>query len=516
MRAILKWLIDTRRNQAPQRKSGNTAFSNYVAISPDLPVNKAELNRTFSDMSDLIIREFTVKKSETQAMVAYLSGLTDRNGLNNNVLYPLMIEGTMDADPIQLVSLGNVKTAVTWNQVELSILSGESVLFVEGRQEAYLLETQGWPQRSIEDPQIETSVKGSHQGFVETGEQNIAMIRRYIQHREMKSKQMVVGTRGQSLVTLLYLADVIHPEVLQELEDRIAQVDIDAILNTGELAEFIEDNPYSPFPQFLTTERPDAAASQILQGRIAVVVDRSPGVLIGPATFISFMQSVDDYSTRWPIASFIRLLRFMAFFIAIFLPALYIASISYNIEIIPLKGILSVGEYRARVPFPPLLEALIMEITLELLREAGIRLPAPIGQTVGIVGGIVIGQTAVQAGFVSNMMVIVVALTAIASFIIPSFDMVAAIRLIRFPFMLAASMFGIIGIAVGAMTLIIHLIALESLGTPYGSPFAPMRYSDWKDFFIRVPIWKMVSRPKLTRAVQSRRQSINRPKGDPK
>ncbi|MFD0693320.1 spore germination protein [Paenibacillus sp. GCM10027628] len=516
MRALLKWLIDTRRKTVPQRKSEQAVHSNLGAISPELPVNKAELNRIFSVMTDLVIREFTVKPSDSQAMIVYLSGLTDLNGLNNNVLYPLMIEGTVDPNPTQWVSLGNVQTAITWDQVELSILRGGSVLFIEGRSEAYLLDTHGWPQRAIEDPQIEASLKGAHQGFVETGTQNIAMIRRYIQNRELKSKQMVVGTRGQSFVTLLYLADVVHPDVLQELEDRISQVEVDAILNTGELAEFIEDNPYSPFPQLMTTERPDAAASQILQGRIAVVVDRSPGVLIGPATFISFLQSVDDYSTRWPIASFIRLLRFIAFFIAVFLPALYIASISYNIEIIPLKAILSVGEYRARVPFPPLLEALLMEITLELLRESGIRLPAPIGQTVGIVGGIVIGQTAVQAGFVSNMMVIVVASTAIASFIIPSFDMVAAIRLIRFPMMLLASMFGVIGIAVGAMTLIIHLIALESLGTPYGSPFAPMRYSDWKDFIIRFPIWTMVTRPKLSRAIQSRRQGHKRPKGDGK
>jgi spore germination protein len=286
------------------------------------------------------------------------------------------------------------------------------------------------------------------------------------------------------------------------------------ILNTGELSELIEDNPFSPFPQFMMTERPDAVASQIVQGRIAVVVDRSPSVLVGPVTFTSFFQSIDDYSMRWMIASFLRLQRFVGFFIAAFLPAIYIAVISFNYELIPLKLIFSIGESRERVPFPPLAEAMIMEITIEMLREAGIRLPAPIGQTVGIVGGIVIGQAAVQAGIVSNIMVIVVALTAIASFIIPNYDMASGIRLIRFPMMFIASMFGIVGIVIGLMVFIAHLLTLESLGIPFGSPLAPVRFSDWKDTFVRLPLWKMVDRPKGVHAIQSKRMGNNRQRGD--
>lgn len=180
--------------------------------------------------------------------------------------------------------------------------------------------------------------------------------------------------------------------MLKEREDRIQQLDVDAIINTGEMAELIEDNPYSPFPQFITTERPDAVASQLLQGRFAAVVDRSPSVLIAPVSFISFFQNIDDYSTRWSIATFIRLLRIFAFFTAIFLPAFYIAVISFNFEIITVKLLLTIGEFRGRVQFPPFVEAIIMEVTLEMMREAGVRLPAPVGQTVGIVGGIVIGK----------------------------------------------------------------------------------------------------------------------------
>ncbi len=263
----------------------------------------------------------------------------------------------------------------------------------------------------------------------------------------------------------------------------------------------------------MLTERPDFAAAEILQGRYVIVVDRSPSVVIGPATFDSFFKSIDDYSSRWMVASFIRLMRYFGFLIAIFLPAIYIATISFHFEIIPLKLLFSIGVSRERIPFPPYIEAFIMELTLEMLREAGIRLPTKIGQTVGIVGGIVIGQAAVEAGIVSNIMVIVVALTAIASFIIPNYEMGSAIRIVRFPMMILASLFGFIGISVGLMIIVAHFIALESLGTPYGSPIAPLRFSDWKDVFIRFPQWSIKNRPLSTRAIQTQKSNSNRPKG---
>jgi spore germination protein len=412
--------------------------------------------------------------------------------------------------------VSQISTSAYWNELENAILQGDTVLLIDGRKAATLLDTKGWPQRAIEDPQIETSLKGAHQGFMETGTQNIALIRRYLPNRELKIKEMTIGSRGKCKVWLMYLADVANPQLVSDLETRLQSIDVDTVINTGELVEFIEDNPYSPFPQFILTERPDSTVSQILQGRIAIVVDRSPSVLVAPATFISFFQSIDDYSTRWLIASFIRLLRFLAFAIALLLPALYIAFISFNYEVIPVQLLFSIAESRSRVPFPPLLEAMLMEITLEMMREAGVRLPAPVGQTVGIVGGIIIGQTAVQAGIVSNIMVIVVASTAIASFIIPNYDMGTAIRLLRFPLMIIAFMFGIVGIIAGMMILVVHLVTLESLGTPYGSPLSPFRWTDMKDSFVRFPAWKMIKRPNSAKPVQSRRAVNHRKEGDKK
>jgi spore germination protein len=423
-------------------------------------------------------------------------------------------QNNLDQDDSNLaVPVENTKKLTTWQEIEDAILDGYSVLFVDGQSEAIRFPTQGWPERSLEDSQIEPALKGAHIGFSESLEKNIAMIRRHVPNKELKIKELIVGKRARTKINILYLDDVVNRDVIKELEDRIHQIDIDETLNTGVLAELIEDRPYSTFPQLLVTERPDFAAYQLLQGRIITVVDRSPGVIVCPVNFMTFFESIDDYGTRWIVASFLRLMRYFAFFIAIFLPALYIAIITFHSEVIPIRLLISVGESRARVPFQPILEAIIMEMTLEMLREAGIRLPAPIGQTVGIVGGIVIGQAAVEAGIVSNIMVIVVALTAVASFIIPNYDMGAAIRILRFPTMILASFFGFLGIIVGLMIILINIITLESMGTPYGSPLAPLRIRDLKDGLIRFPIWAIKFRPLNTRAKQQRKAG-NHPKGD--
>lgn len=395
--------------------------------------NIAEIQSIFCDAPDFIVRYLVIKQTQSQAALVYLSGITDSKTIFNHVLSPLLFEdGKNNRENDLKVSLGHIKETNTWSQIESAILNGECVLFVDKRTEAFIYDTPDFPKRSIEDTQIESSLTGAHVGFTETGGDNVALIRKHIHNRELKIKEMTVGERGKTKLSIMYLADVVNPEVLKELEERIKTVHVDSILNAGVLAEYIEDNPYSPFPQLLVTERPDFAASEISQGKIATVVDRSPSVLIGPVTFDSFFKSIDDYSSRWIVASFIRLMRYFGFIIAIFLPATYIAIISFHFEVIPLKLLLSLGASRERIPFPPYIEAFIMELTLEMLREAGIRLPAKIGQTVGIVGGIVIGQAAVEAGIVSNIMVIVVAVTAIASFIIPNYEMGSAIRIVRF------------------------------------------------------------------------------------
>ncbi|MDM5428141.1 spore germination protein [Bacillus mycoides] len=511
---MAKFLKRLKSRGSPKSFSirGNPQFRKKNMEDPLLEVNLskniAELQKVFRQSPDLVIRRFQMTADGVEAALIYLSGLTDKELIQNHVLSPLM-NSNFDTNTELPITLGQIKIINTWSQIENAILEGDSVLLMHGRTTAHQLDTKGWPQRSIEAAHNEIALKGAHQGFVETGTQNIAMIRRYFPHRELMIKEITIGIRSKTKISILYLKDVASEDVLKELETRIQSITVDAVTSTGELIEFIEDNPYSPFPQFMLTERPDLAVSHILQGRFVTVVDHSPSVLIAPTIFISFFQGVDDYGTRWLVASSIRVLRFIAFMIALFLPASYVAFISFNFEVIPVELYLSIAESRTRVPFSPVMEALLMEITLETMREGALRIPTPIGQTVGIVGGIVIGQAAVQAGVVSNIMIIVVAVTAISSFIIPNYDMGAAVRFLRFPMMILAALFGIVGLVIGWMTLIGHLSSLESLGTPYRTPLAPFRFADMKDTFVRFPLWAIRRRPKGTGAIQSIRQGKN-------
>lgn len=483
----------------------------YGEIDPSVSVNLQQVSRLFSGIPEFTTREISLKTGQKAALV-YMDGLVDKTVINTDILRPLLYGEFNQKDALEsAVTIGQIKKVQKWSDIEEALLMGKSVLFIDGHDSALELETQRWPERAIEEPQAELSVKsGAHQGFIETAGQNIAMIRRYIPSRELKAKELMVGERGRVKISLLYLADVVNQQALQEVESRITSLRVDAILTTGQLKELIEDNSFTPFPQLAITERPDTAASHLLEGRFAIVADRTPGVLIGPMTFSAFFQTIDDYNIRWLAASFIRLLHFAGFFIAIFTPALYIAMISFHYEVIPLPLLLSIAESRERVPFPPLVEALLMELILEMLREAGVRLPAPIGQTIGVVGGIVIGQAAVQAGLVSNIMVIVVSITAIASFIIPNLQMLHGVRLIRFPMMLLAFAFGIVGIISGMMAIFAHLLSLESLGVPYSAPISPLRLSDMKDTFLRLPMWMMKKRPVSIRPNQLQRQGDRR------
>lgn len=505
MGTIRRWLNGIK--SAPIKKSFD--HLNHP-ISGTLENNLITLQALFSHAPDLVTRQFQLRTGDS-AVLVYLEGLIDKSAINNNILTPLIYE-IESVNDIWSSSITIAKTEIVtlWSDIEQSIFQGKSILLIDGQTRSLALHTQGWPQRAIKEPQIESTLKGSHQGFVETSGQNIALIRRYLPNRELKIKEYFVGSRGNTRVSVMYLEDVVQPDFVKEMEDRLLQIDVDAILNTGELAEFIEDHPISLFPQLIMTERPDSAAAHILQGRIVVVVDHSPSVIIAPVTFSAFFQSVDDYSNRWIIATFLRLLRYLALITTISLSAVYIAIVSFHYEVLPLDLLISIGESRAKVPFPPIVEAFLMELALEMLREAGLRLPGPIGQTIGVVGGIVIGQAAVQAGIVSNIMVIIVAITAISSFIIPDYDMSSSLRLLRFPMMIMASLFGMVGIVIGLMIIGANLISMESFGVSYGSPVAPIRLSDWKDVWIRVPMWKMKKRPLSADPTQLQRQGANR------
>ncbi|PEM05406.1 spore germination protein [Bacillus cereus] len=449
--------------------------------------NIKQIQNTFPQATDLVIRRIKVGEDSIDSALIYIANLTNITILQEHVLFPLLYH-TFDPHQGPSIAIGQITKISSIEKIKDAVLNGDSILLMQGFNVGYQFETKGWPQRAPQSTQNELSIKGTQQCLVETSSENIALIRRYIPQAELAIQETKVAKKKTNKLLIIYIKDCVDENVLQELQNRLTNISIDFLINTGELVEWIEDDSYSPFPQILVTERPDWIATHLRDGRIALILDNASQALIVPINFVGFFKNIDDYGSRWYIASFIRLLRFTAFIISIFLPALYVAVISFHFEIIPIQLLYSIADTRAQVPFHPILEAFLMLLSLELMREAAIRLPTPIGLTVGIVAGSIIGQAAVQTGIVSNIMVIVIGVTALASYILPSYDMGATVRLLRFPLMILASFFGLVGIIVGWMILIAHLINLKSLGTPYGIPLAPFSFFNIiKDTFLRIP-----------------------------
>lgn len=378
------------------------------------------------------------------------------------------------------------------------VLSGETVIFLEGYSKGIIVASRMWPARGPSEPVGETVIRGPRDGFVETIRFNTALVRRRVRDTSLKIKQSQVGLRSKTDIALVYIDNLVDKKVLEKIEKKLKDINIDAILDSGYIQQFLEDGSYTAFPRIQATERPDVTAAAIYEGRIAVIVDNSPSVLILPTTLTAFFQSPEDYYIRPLVATSIRFLRIIALIVSILAPAMYIALTSYNPEIIPFKLALSITASREGVPFPAFIEMLIMEVTLDLLREAGIRLPKPIGSTIGVVGGLVIGQAAVTAGIVSPIAVIIISITALASFTTPNYEIEASFRLVRVGFMFFAAMLGLYGVVLALILLIARLIKIESYGVPYMEPVAPFNLRDLKDsLFIRVEWRQMNKRPEF-------------------
>ncbi|MEI2341487.1 spore germination protein, partial [Priestia megaterium] len=306
-----------------------------------------------------------------------------------------------------------------------------------------------------------------------------------------------VGKRSKKDLVVAYIKEVVNPELVEEVEKRIKKIDLDNVPESGYVEQLIEDNYLSPFPQVQNTERPDRVIAALMEGRVAILLDGTPFALIAPVTFSMMLQSPEDYYERWIPGTFIRFLRYIAVVLSLFTPALYIAFISFHPGLIPTKLAISIIGSRSGVPFPALIEALFMELSIEILREAGLRLPKPIGPAMGIVGGLIIGEAAVQAGIVSPILVIVVALTAISSFSIPQYSVGITLRILRFVAMLCAAILGLYGVILFFLFMMSHLVKLKSFGVPYMSPAVPYRLSEWKDLVVRMPLMMMKRRPKM-------------------
>lgn len=479
-----------------------------INIAKDLMSNIQIIKKVMGNPSDISIRVFTINSGiEVKAAVLAMKGLSQNDSVNDQVLMNLMsntrnkeIKNVKDLfKDIEQFRMPNVyvNNQTKVENIVRELISGNTVLLLDGLDNSLIMGSQGWKERQVSQPITENVVRGPRDGFTENINSNIALIRRRIKSPDLRVDSLELGTQTKTTLYIVYLDKIANAEVVDEVKRRLARIEINGILESGYIEELIEDNPLSPFPMIEHSERPDKVSASLMEGRVAIMVDTTPFVLIVPTVFLQFMQSADDYYERYIVGSLTRGVRIAAYFISVIAPALYIALTSYHQEMIPTPLALSLAASREGVPFPSIGEALLMEATFEILREAGLRLPQQTGQAVSIVGGLVIGQAAVQAGIVSQAMIIIVALTGISSFAIPAFNAAGSGRLLRFPLMLIASFLGLPGILAGLSIIMIHLSSLRSFGVCYLDPFVSGNKDVFKDTIARNPWWSMVKLPQI-------------------
>lgn len=478
-------------------------------LSTSLENNLQYLQRLFEGCSDAVVRRLKFgRELSIDAALVYFDGLMQKNEAETAVLRPLMIDfdilkrgpETKSLDIYTavrdyLLTATELQEATTLQEVVEFTASGDAALLIDGYAQALILDFKSWESRKVESPDEEVLIRGPKEGFTETLRFNTALLRRRLKTNRFKTESMVLGRITRTSIVICYIQDIAQDSLVNEVKKRLQTIDIDGVLDVGYLEELIEDHRFSLFPQVEHTERPDRVVGHLLEGRVAVLVDGSPWAMVVPATFPQFWNSPEDYYMRYIPSTLTRILRQIAFFATLLLPSLYVATITYHQEMIPTPLLLTIAAAREGIPFPTFLEAFLMEVTFEILREAGLRMPRAIGPAISIVGALVIGDAAVSAGLVSTPMVVVVAFTGICSFSIPVYSAGVSLRMVRFLMLIAAAFLGYFGLMIGIIFLLIHLASISSFGVPYLAPLAPMRWEDLGDILVRRPWWSSVRRP---------------------
>ncbi len=457
-------------------------------VSPDLGKNRQWVEDTFQNCDDILHRQVFLNEGKEEGLLVYVEAAVSNLMLEEHVI------GLSDVQPLD-----------SYEEGKKALLSGNGILFMQGDTHIYKISSKGYPGIGVSQAESEKVMRGSREGFTESEKTNVALIRKRIQDERMKVEEQKIGVRSHTMTALVYMEDLIRLEVLAAVKKRMDTYEIDGILDGGMLEQLLERHWLSPFPQFQATERPDRAASAVLEGRIVLVTDHSPTVLLFPSNYNSFFQTSDDWYNRFETATFARVIRFLAAIMAMCFPGVYVAATTWHTSLLPTKLVLSMAEARAGVPFPSLGEILLMEISFELLREAGIRLPGPMGNTIGIVGGLIIGQAAVDANLVSPIVVIIVAFTALCSFAIPNEEFASAFRILKYGCIFMAAWFGLYGVLLSCLWVLVHLSHLNSFGIPYLYPYAAYVRSgqgDKKDSLIRYPFRLLKYRPVFARKAE--------------
>lgn len=479
-------------------------------ISCDIGENEEYVRKRLENCDDFIIRPMLLgEDKKIKCLVVYIEVAVNNMTLEDSVIGKLVNHmWEMPGDEIvQFVKdngmgISDVAPLEDMDAAFASMLAGNAVFFIDGYPKAVKVSSKGYPNLGVSEASREKVLRGSKEGFTDSIKTNSALVRKRIRDTRLKVKQKTLGERSQTLVQLLYMEDLIHPELLEDLEERLDGFIIDGVLDSGVIEQLTEENWISPFPQFQTSERPDKCAAEVLNGRVLLLCDHSPIGMLVPAVFNDFLQVSEDHYNRFEIVSLQRMIRYAAVVFTLLFSGTYLAVTNFHTQVLPTNLILSFSEARQGVPFPGVMEVLLMELAFETIREAGVRMPGPLGGTIGIVGGLIIGQAAVAANLVSPIVVVVVAVTALASLAIPNEEFSAPFRLLKFGFILLGGTMGVFGILLGLYLTASHLAGLKSFGVPYLSPFAAQRKAGYRgedDSIVRFPLWFLRRRPLYSR-----------------
>lgn len=470
-----------------------------MALSGAFNENRDKLDKIFDKCDD--IRKLDVE-------LKYLKNAKGRiyfvEEAVNNITLRKVVWGLTDVEEMKDLDM-----------VKRTVLSGNAVLLIDDQRinscRALKIRSNGYPEMSISEAKDEQVVRGSSEGFSISYKTNEVLVRKRIRSAELKVEEMQAGVRSDTGLALLYMDTIVRKEILEEVKRRLKSFKIDGFMDSGVIEQLTDGEEWSPFPQYMTTVRPDRAAQLLLDGHIVLLIDNSPVALVMPVNIGSFMKTADDYYERWGIATFQRILRFVAIFFAVSLPALYISVVNFHPEILPNNLIQVFIRARQAIPYPVFVEVMIMEIAFELIREAGVRVPGAMGNAIGVVGGLIVGSAAVDASIASPIIVIIVALTAMCSFAIPNNEFSSAFRLIKYFLIILSEIYGIFGYIVGVMLIMLHLSGLTSFGFPYLGPMAAGELNDnedKKDFALRIPYRYLTRRPVFSNQNNRRRLSF--------
>lgn len=490
---VRRYLLKRKYQLAQPLPSTPTQSPGATPLDPEFEQVCTRFREIFASCEDIVARRL-----DGGCLVLYCQGMVDSKEISEHLLSPLMHLApdrlTHETVRNHAVSLGPISQAASYEDIVAGIMAGEVALILSRERDALMFGASKAKARAVEEPASEPAVRGPRDGFTEERMVNISLVRRRLRHPAFKTQTLYLGRLSQTPITLMWIEGVVQQGVLDELRSRLKRVDIDLILESAYIEEFVEEHPWSLLPTVNHTERPDRVTAMLAEGRVAIVVDNTPFVLIVPTLFTDFFQTAEDYYSNYLQATILRWVRIGGLIITMVLPSAYVALTAFHQEILPTQLLLSTAAAREGVPMPAVLEALTMQLVFEIVREAGVRMPRPVGSAVTIVGALVIGEAAVRAGLISAPMVIVVSLTALASFVLPSYSFMLAIRMISLAFILLAGVFGLLGILAGEIALLIHLCGLRSFGVSYMGPLAPPHPQAWKDTILRLPFFSMHKR----------------------